>query len=69
MKIVCLDTDNCNETYYLDDEDYKNINLSEKFHKCPYCSKLAILVSNNFSFQKEQKLDYYKMYFKLLRKE
>jgi len=69
MKIVCLDTDNCNETYYLTDEDYENINLSEKFHKCPYCNKLSILVSNDFFFEKERPLDYYRMYLKLLSKE
>jgi hypothetical protein len=68
MKLLCLDLDNCGETYFLNDEDYTYFNLNNKFHKCLDCSSLAILVPDDF-FLSEEKSLYIKMYFNILSKD
>lgn len=66
MKIVCLEEDNCGESYYLKDLDYKTIHLDQKFHKCKYCNSLAVLVKNNFVFNENKNL-FIKMYWKTFK--
>lgn len=70
MKIVCLDRDNCNESFYIPKEDIKSFDFSTKFHKCKFCNKIAILVKDDFFFDEEETSRIFlNMYFKLLNKE
>lgn len=68
MKLLCLDIDNCAETYFLKDDDYKLFNLNEKFHRCQECSSIAILVSDDFFFSQEKSI-YINMYLNTLLKD
>jgi hypothetical protein len=70
MKIVCLDRDNCGESFYIQEEDLKTFDFSKKFHKCKFCNKIAILVKDDFFFDEEKiNHNFLNMYFKLMNKE
>ena len=47
MKLICLDLDNCSYTAkYSELADF--LDLSLKFHRCPECNSLSILVEDDF---------------------
>ena len=48
MKLICLDLDNCAYTAKHSQLNDFNLNLSLKFHKCPECNSLSILVKDDF---------------------
>lgn len=67
MKFLCLDLDNCGYHHYLLDDEYLTIDFDKKFHICPSCDYLMILVEENFSFQ-EANLIVEKVTHKLIKK-
>jgi hypothetical protein len=50
MKLVCLDFDECLYSRNIQDIN-PPLDLSNKFHSCPYCYKLAVIIPNDFDFE------------------
>ena len=68
MKLVCLDTEECLFAQEIDCTS-NTINLSNKFHECPQCFQLAVLIPNDFDFElttEESFFIYYKINKKIL---
>jgi hypothetical protein len=64
MKIFCFDRENCGYFYYLEEEDYKNIDFSNKFINCPECTSLAAYVPDDFVME-ASKEEYIQIYAKI----
>lgn len=66
MKFVCLDTEECLFVQKIEDLSFE-INLSNKFHECPYCFQLAVLVPDDFDFELTKEESFF-IYYKINKK-
>ena len=66
MKLVCLDTQECLFAQKIEQISIK-IDLSNKFHECPQCFQLAVLVPDDFNFELTTEESFF-IYYKINKK-